>query len=168
HRIAFGKNGVGRHAMFCFCNEYLVETSKDGIFTRAKVEKSFGDRPFIVTIEETKKSKGHGTLITGKAIRNINISENSIIELIGSKFVADPEFIISVNNSKVNMTDFSHLAVIKEFEVVGIGKVTVRRFEGERNRTTQHQGVAWWVNNRLVGAPTWDGVNGRLIDGRNP
>lgn len=168
HRIAFGKNGVGRHAMFCFCNEYFVETSKDGIFTRAKVEKSFGDRPFIVTIEETKKRKGHGTLISGKAIRNINIPENSIIELIGSKFVADPEFIISVNNSNVNMTDFSHLAVIKEFEVVGMGKVTVRRFEGERNRTTQHQGVAWWVNNRLVGVPTWDGVNGRLIDGRNP
>src|SRR4051812_20909473 len=24
NRIAFGKNGIGRHAMFCFCNEYIV------------------------------------------------------------------------------------------------------------------------------------------------
>ena len=47
------------------------------------------------------------------------------------------------------------------------GKAIIRRFEGERNRTTQQQGVAWWVQKRLVGIPSWDGISGRLIDGRN-
>jgi Histidine kinase-, DNA gyrase B-, and HSP90-like ATPase len=30
-RLAFGRNGVGRHAAFCFANEYCIETTKEGI-----------------------------------------------------------------------------------------------------------------------------------------
>ncbi|MEP7229499.1 MAG: ATP-binding protein [Ginsengibacter sp.] len=166
NRLAFGKNGVGRHAMFCFTNEYTIETTKDGIYTKAKVSKSNGEKPFDIFIEETKSKQGHGTFISGVVYKNLLLREQNVIELIGSKFIADPEFIIIVNNSKVLLTDLESKAVIKEMAFPD-GKVIIRRFEGERNRTTQQQGVAWWVQKRLVGVPSWDGISGRLIDGRN-
>lgn len=31
HRLAYGRNGVGRHGMLCFNTVYKVETWKDGI-----------------------------------------------------------------------------------------------------------------------------------------
>lgn len=166
NRLAFGKNGVGRHAMFCFTNEYTIETTKDGFYTKAKVLKSKGERPFDIFIEETKTKQGHGTFISGIVKKNLMLREQNVIELIGSKFIADPEFIIIVNSSKVLLTDLESKAVIKEIDF-GEGKAIIRRFEGERNRTTQQQGVAWWVQKRLVGVPSWDGISGRLIDGRN-
>ncbi len=167
NRLAFGKNGIGRHAMFCFTNEYYIETIKDGIYTKARVVKSKGEKPFDVFIEETKPKLGHETFISGTVQRNLLLREQSVIELIGSKFIADPEFIIVVNGSKVLLTDLDSNSIIKEIESDNGGKIIIRRFEGERNRTTQQQGVAWWVQKRLVGTPSWDGVSGRLIDGRN-
>lgn len=168
NRLAFGKNGVGRHAMFCFTNEYYIETTRNGVYTKAKVVKSKGERPFDVFIEETKPKKGHGTFISGVVQRNLVLQEQSVIDLIGSKFIADPEFVIVVNSSKVLMTDLDKNAVIRTIDFTDGNKAVIRRFEGERNRTTQQQGVAWWVQNRLVGVPSWEGISGRLIDGRNP
>ena len=167
NRLAFGKNGIGRHAMFCFGNEYYIETVKDGTYTKAKVAKSKGEKPFDVFIEETKPKQGHSTFISGKVERNLMLREQSVIDLIGSKFISDPEFIIIVNSSKVLLTDLDNNSIIKEIDTDNGGKIIIRRFEGERNRTTQQQGVAWWVQKRLVGTPSWDGVSGRLIDGRN-
>lgn len=34
-RVAFGMNGIGRHAMFCFASEYKIETTKGGTKTTA-------------------------------------------------------------------------------------------------------------------------------------
>lgn len=167
NRVAFGKNGVGRHAMFCFANEYTIETGRDGRYTKAKVIQSKGERPFDIFIEGTKSKQGHGTFISGVVNKNLLLREQNVIELIGSKFIADPEFVIVVNGSKVLLTDLENKAIIKEINFSG-GKALIRRFEGERNRTTQQQGVAWWVQKRLVGIPSWDGISGRLIDGRNP
>lgn len=171
HRIAFGKNGVGRHAMFCFCNEYIIETIKNGEYTKALVTKTpKGNFPYAVLIQEHKTNvskKDHGTTIYGKSIFNISLPGKAIVKLIGSKFIADPEFSISVNNEKVLFEDLEQESVITVLPIAELGSVTIKRFEGEKNRTTQHQGVAWWVTRRLVGIPSWEGVNGRLIDGRN-
>jgi len=169
HRIAFGKNGIGRHAMFCFCDKYFVETIKDGEYTKALVTKTPTEEfPFKVVIEDHKTGvEGNWTTISGKALKNIELSANSIIKIIGSKFIADPEFQISVNGDKVLFEDLEHESEKNILEIEGLGEVVIKRFEGEKNRTTQQQGVAWWVNRRLVGSPSWGDINGRLIDGRN-
>lgn len=167
-RLVFGKNGVGRHAMFCFTDEYFIETTKNGVCTQARVVRSKSDKPFDIFIEEVKSKKQHGTFISCKVYKNLSLREQSVIELIGSKFIADPEFVTVVNGSKVLMTDLDGNSIIKEIDFINGGKAIIRRFEGEKNRTTQQQGVAWWVLNRLVDTPSWDGISGRLIDGRNP
>ena len=169
HRIAFGKNGVGRHSMFCFCDEYIVDTVKDSERTKAIVTKTPNEEfPFKVSIiEHLKGVEGNGTTISGLAFKNIELTGSSIIKIIGSKFIADPEFSISVNGDKVLFEDLEQDCITNTIELEGIGTIVIKRFEGEKNRTTQQQGIAWWVNRRLVGSPSWDNVNGRLIDGRN-
>ena len=113
NRLAFGKNGVGRHAMFCFADEYTIETIKNGIYTKAKVVRSKGERPFDIFIEDIKAKQGHGTFISGSVKRNLVLREQNVIELIGSKFIADPEFIIVVNGAKVLLTDLKVKLLLK-------------------------------------------------------
>lgn len=56
NRKVFGRNGVGRHAMFCFSEEYELKTKKNGEFTHIKVTKSTtGEKPYDVMLIETKK-----------------------------------------------------------------------------------------------------------------
>lgn len=169
HRLAFGKNGIGRHAMFCFCNEYSIDTIKNGERTKAKVTKTpKEDFPFkVVILEHATGVEGNGTSISGIATKNIELRGSTIAKIIGSKFIADPEFAISVNGDKVLFEDLEQESVRSEILVDDLGTVIIKRFEGEKNRTTQQQGVAWWINRRLVGTPSWENVSGRLIDGRN-
>ena len=38
-----------------------------------------------------------------------------------------------------------------------------------QERTTKLKGIAWWVNKRLVGEPSWEGLDGpgQYLDGRS-
>jgi HSP90 family molecular chaperone len=47
-RMAFGRNGIGRHAMFCFSDTYEIITQKDGELTHAKVTLESGSKPFDI------------------------------------------------------------------------------------------------------------------------
>jgi hypothetical protein len=55
------------------------------------------------------------------------------------------------------------------FALDGVGDVEIRVVDtGGADRTTALHGVAWLVNNRLVGECTWEGLDGaKLLDGRS-
>jgi len=170
-RKVFGRNGVGRHAMFCFNYEYQIKTKKDGEFTRVKVNRtSVGDKPYDVTVVESKPTnpKEHGTEIyttveEGKGLLN----PSKLIELIGSRFISDPQFNVSVNGHPVVMTDLSHIT--EDFIVeYGSSKIRVKRIFGEKGKNTKQNGIAWWYNQRLVGNPNWGSFDSQIIDGRHP
>lgn len=169
-RTVFGKNGIGRHAMFCFADEYTVETTKELKTSLFRVCKNAGGQPFsIEPISEVSASKSkHGTKISASMSEDKRkaIDEQKIIELIGSHFIADPEFKVYVNNHLVSMTEIEHLSRLIEVSVENIGIFELRRFEVGAGKVAKQHGVAWWVNKRLVGKPTWDSLNGRLLDGR--
>lgn len=48
NRCAFGRNGVGRHGLFCFGNEYKVITIKDGKKLTFKIKPNVKSQPFAV------------------------------------------------------------------------------------------------------------------------
>jgi hypothetical protein len=149
-RTAFGRNGIGRHAMFCFSREYVVETKKDGQLTRVHVTRSAGDLPFAVRVLTEDRSTDHGTRLSCNAERIGSISEEDVRDLIGSRFVADPDFQIYVNNRRVQLKDLDHLCERFSVKVDGRFEVVVRRYDCERaGRTSKQNGVAWWVNGRL-------------------
>ena len=169
-RIVFGKNGIGRHAMFCFADDYTVETSKDGRLSKFRVRKNIAGQPFTIEpLEEQSVANAvHGTKIFTNMSedRRKAIDEQKIIELIGSHFIADPEFRVFVNGNLVSMTEIEHLSKHVEINVDEVGVFLLRRFDVGAGKISKQHGVAWWVNGRLVGNPSWDSLNGRLLDGR--
>jgi hypothetical protein len=166
-RHAFGRNGIGRHAMFFFASEYHVRTAKAGRQIHARVRRSSGKAPFQIDILEDRRAGGtHGTEVWAKA-EKVPLNAEAIGELIGSKFVADPDFKIFVNRREVTLTDLAHIEEKSRVDVPGVGEFLVRRFDTERvGRTSKQHGVAWWVRNRIVGAPSWEGVEERILDAR--
>jgi hypothetical protein len=167
NRVAFGRNGVGRHAMFCFADKYFVKTVKDGDFHLIKVERSFEGTPFRLNLEDSGREEGHGTTIFAEVTRNSDvIAQSEILELIGSRFVADPEFDIYVNNNHVSLEEIEHLCESTPVDTEH-GKILIRRFDSKQTgRTSKQSGVAWWVNRRLVGEPSWETNSGPLLDAR--
>ncbi|WP_161606603.1 ATP-binding protein [Myxococcus xanthus] len=166
-RTAFGRNGIGRHAMFCFAREYQVETKKDGHQIRARVSRGASSTsPFTVLVTDDKPTTSHGTRIWCQA-QSARMSEEDVRNMIGSRFVADPDFKIQVNGREVQLEDLDHLCTKFKVPVEGMGEFLLRRYDCEHTgRTSKQNGVAWWVNKRLVGEPSWEGVTESLIDAR--
>jgi len=167
-RKAFGRNGKGRHGAFCFGDDYRVETSKGGTRTSARVSRSrMGTEPFHCEVLSIEKRDGHGTTITASAERNL-IDHKAAVELVGSKFAVDPEFKIVINGENVLLLE---LTGVKTAPLVidGVGTLTVHEIiAAQSERNTRFRGITWWVNKRIVGESSWEGLDekGAILDGR--
>jgi len=96
-RQAFGRNGKGRHGMFCFSDTYHVMTIKGGEQNLFRVTRSASlNSPFKIDELSRQPSQGHGLTLSSK-MESGQLSISDLTELIGSKFVADPSFRIKVN-----------------------------------------------------------------------
>ena len=128
---------------------------------------SGGPFPFRCKVQSEKPKSGHGTVISTVARRNI-LPAQHVCDLIGFKFAVDPSFVIKVNGHAVKLLSLSGIAT-DPVDIDGYGRVTVYRLDPSRQeRTTQLKGIAWWVNRRMVGEPSWDGLDGpgQYLDGR--
>ena len=163
-RNAYGCNGKGRHSMFCFNDEYHVETWRDGEGHVFSVRRSSGDKPWDISKERSFTKPGHGTRVYTTAKRGLK-ELTEIRQLIGSKFIADPEFIVSVNGDRVEFEEIAVGLDRPKVLVPGYGEVEVVKVLSEKGRTTKQHGLAWRVNNRLVGNPTWETIEEKLLDG---
>ncbi|MBN8658515.1 MAG: ATP-binding protein, partial [Anaerolineae bacterium] len=150
-RKAFGRNGKGRHAMFCFSDSYVVKTTKNGTKSVFEVRKAFdSSAPFLVYPVDQVDERGHGTSISANLYLNY-LTIQDIRELIGSKFISDPAFRISVNGELVELTDVEALTKIYVLAIENIGEVLIRHIQSDiGGRTSKQNGVAWWVQKRLV------------------
>jgi Histidine kinase-, DNA gyrase B-, and HSP90-like ATPase len=163
-RKAWGQSGIGRHAGFYFADRYNVETTKGGKLTRAVVERKIGRQPYTVAVVGEEEARGHGTTISAES-RGVPRSDDEIREVLGSRFFVDPGFAIVVNGVRVLLVqvDSAELFTVD----IGVGTARVRRVDAEfGGRTARQNGVAWWVNGRLVGAPSWDLGSGQILDAR--
>lgn len=167
-RTAFGTSGKGRHSAFCFADAYQVDTWRDGKSITVRVElTNGGDQPFHCHIEREIERSGHGTKVSAQVERKL-ISVEQIREWIGSKFLVDPSFTIFVNGQKLQLLDLKSLSS-SELEIEPYGKVLIHQIDAaEKDRTTRLRGITWWVNRRMVGQPSWDGLDerGAILDGR--
>jgi len=168
-RKAFGRNGKGRHSMFCFDFDYEVETWKNDEVNKFRVERGSGKEPFHLTHEESAQRSGHGTEIRGHfRLPDVFVTTKEITDLIGSRFVADPTFQIFINGEPIELATLEDFAEPSTIEIDGYGSVTVYLVDSQSaGRLSSYHGVAWWVNNRLVGEPSWRGVEvGKYLDAR--
>jgi len=166
NRSAYGRNGKGRHSLFCFSDKYCVETWKNGTASLFHIKRSHGNVPYEIKFVKEYPKKDHGTKIWCGLLNNY-IKENEVQELLGSKFITDPEFSIYLNVNKINLFEIQDYEK-EEYEIPEEGaKVRILRFDSKTTgRTSKPHGVAWWVNKRLVGVHSWKGIEGAYLDGR--
>ena len=100
NRVAYGRSGIGRHAMLCFCDEYTVRTSRDGKLSVFEVQLSSGEHPFVITSERVHNEEGHGTAVEASITRNLpdpdEIRERvrTYTQLVGSSVLSEEANII--------------------------------------------------------------------------
>lgn len=165
-RRAFGRNGVGRHGMLCFANQYIVETIRDGTVSKFVVSASSGSQPFKLIQEEISSGGGHGTKIRAKVERNLP-NAHSIREILSARFLHDPQFRVIVNGKSIALTE--HKGLIENTEIIINEKVKLDIYvidSTKSAKTMRQHGVAFWIGNRLVGEPSWYIGEQTLADGR--
>lgn len=165
-RRVYGGNGVGRHGMLCFSNQYIIETWRDGVANYYELVQSGGNTALKIVDHKQQKKDGHGTILSAKLERNIP-NEEEIYKVLSARFMFDPQFRVFVNGKNVNLEDYPDK--IKEQEIVLLDdlkiKITAIK-SGKTAKTSLQHGVAFWVNKRLVGEPSWQCGKFNLADGR--
>lgn len=165
-RRAYGKNGVGRHGLLCFNDNYYISTWRNGTKNTYHITVSSGNAPFKILEHNCEQSEGHGTKIwTYSSTNTPNVAEMK--EIISSRFLYDPNFKIIINGELIELTQ--HKGVIKTLERT-IDNKFLKIFVVDSTKTalkSQQHGIAFWVRGRLVGKPSWVYGDTQFLDGRS-
>lgn len=165
-RVAYGRNGVGRHGMLCFSDRYSVETWKNGTCMKYVICVASGDEPFSVLGKEASEKKGHGTIISAYVSRNKPNIEN-IKEILSARFVYDPQFKLVVNGEELTLsTNDDDVKHIEEYTEEGV-HLSISIVDSTKTaHISKRHGVAFWVAGRLVGSPSWSYRKWQFLDAR--
>ena len=166
-RMAFGRNGVGRHGLFCFGDEYTVITCKNEKKYTFVVQPNVEEHPFAVVGKKEEYSSLHGTKLEVVVDRHLP-DEDHIREVISARFLQDPEFVIEVNNKILQLEDLCGEAKSKEILVPDTNIHIVAYFVDttRSSKKSIFHGVAIWQSGRLVGNPSWTLGDRIILDGR--
>ncbi|HFK4113885.1 TPA: ATP-binding protein [Klebsiella aerogenes] len=165
-RKAYGRNGIGRHGLLCFADEYEVKTWRDGILATFVVGTGAGSSPFVCRSETEEKHIGSGTRLQVQVTRKLPDADE-ILTVLSSRFIHDPEFEVRVNGKLRPFTEIDgriseetlYLSAGRHAKVVVIDSTRL-------NHSSLHQGIAFWVQHRLVGTPSWAVGQIANFDGR--
>lgn len=175
NRKVYGRNGIGRFAMFCFCDSFTVITTKNDVKSTFRIKRSTdGERPFEIEFITSVPEQGHGTSILVTNNRFSNLTEPFIISGIALRFMGDPNFRISVNGKMVCIDDVPEDRITTYTRETKQHKTLIVKIidTEQSDRTTKLHGIAFQVNNRLVGEISWkhqglqDFVDGRRLEGK--
>ncbi|TBA97314.1 hypothetical protein ELH50_32010 (plasmid) [Rhizobium ruizarguesonis] len=151
-RNPYGRNGKGRHAAFKFSDPYHVRTWRDGIETVYEVRRGV-TQPFDVTVISSRdKVIRHGTEIAATASDGTSMDADTAREIIGTRFLADPNFVVTLDGTLVTFDDIPTRNIQKvNVEVTGFGVVQIVMIDSQKaDRTTRQHGIAWRVNDGLA------------------
>lgn len=166
-RKAYGRNGVGRHGLICFANSYEVRTRRNGIESIYDVGTQSKQNPFFIKTSKSHKSSGNGTRLSVVVEKHLPDADQ-IREILSARFLHDPQFVVSVNGKSVSLPEHSGLVDRATLTIRDNWKVEAFVVDSTKTaQSTLYQGVAFWVNNRLVGIPSWVVGNTSILDGRS-
>jgi hypothetical protein len=152
--------------MLCFADRYEVETWREGSCVKFSISTESEKTPFKIESESTYQRKGHGTRLSVFVSRRLPDADR-IRAIISARFLHDPQFIVRVNGKSISLPQQSGLM---ERAVLRIAPgLVAEAFVVDSTSTaksTLYQGIAFWVNNRLVGTPGWVVGSTAVLDGR--
>lgn len=166
-RYAFGRNGVGRHGLFCFGSEYKVITSKDGHKRTYTIKPNVDNQPFAVIDSKDECTDKTGTRLEVVVTKKLP-DPKKIIEVISARFLQDPQFRITVNHTTLNLEDFTGDIEPKTIKIED-GLINLECYFIDTTKAAKKsifQGIAFWQSGRLVGEPTWTLGKNLVLDGR--
>lgn len=165
-RRAYGRNGIGRHGLLCFADEYEVQTWCDEVLATFVVGTESGPSPFVLRSETLGQRSGSGTQLSVRVIRKLPDADE-ILTVLAARFVHDPEFEVRVNGVQRSFNEIEG-RVSEEVLDLGAGRsATVIVIDSTQlNHSSVHQGIAFWVQRRLVGSPAWTIGQIATFDGR--
>ena len=165
-RIAYGRNGVGRHGMLCFSDSYTVETWKNGVCNIYDIAVSHGEAPFRISRHVTEERDGHGTRISAYVHRHLPDAD-VMTDVLSARFLYDPKFAVRINGQKVDLSQHKGVVFQKEFLADTKASLSMIVVDSEKTAAKSHQhGIAFWVSGRLVGQPSWTYGKITFLDGR--
>lgn len=165
-RRAYGRNGVGRHGLLCFNDEYEVETWRDGKLATFVVGTESGFSPFVLRSRTVGQHTGSGTRLAVRVSRKLPDAEE-ILTVLATRFVHDPKFEIRVNGQTRSFGEIEGKVSETELDFGGGCSATVIVIDSTCvNHSSLHQGIAFWVEHRLVGTPSWAIGQVANFDGR--
>lgn len=165
-RKAYGRNGVGRHGLLCFADSYVVETWRDDKGAGFEIGTQSSETPFKIAKETSFLRSGSGTRLSVVVERHLPDADRTR-EILSARFLHDPQFVVRVNGQSVSLADQTGLIERLTLTIPGCPGVEAFVVDSTRAaRSTIYQGVAFWVNGRLVGSPSWVVGTEAVIDGR--
>jgi hypothetical protein len=165
-RLAYGRNGIGRHGLLCFNDQYVVITSKNGIKSTFNISTISESQPFVIQKESNKNAQEHGTRLEVLVQRNLP-KPDRILDVISARFLHDPLFCVRINGKSVPLEN--HVGFIDSTILTVNSNISleVLFFDTQKTaRSTLYQGVAFWQGGRLVGEPSWTLGTTLPLDGR--
>ncbi|MDP1641520.1 MAG: ATP-binding protein [Phenylobacterium sp.] len=168
-RRPYGRNGQGRLAGFAFSDPYEVITRAGGDEVTFEVRRSSGALPFDWREISSKSASDHGLEIRATHATRTRTNAAAVREMLGARFLTDPDFTVVVDGVTVTFDDIPNAFLQESFVgVPGHGQVRIVMIDAQHaDRTTRQHGIAWHVNNRLVGECGWLGSDySRILDGR--
>lgn len=155
-RIAFGRNGKGRFAGFCFGDSYVVKTWCNGIEIAYNVSYTQTMPIEIDKINEIVR-QGHGTEIIVKNPHMPQISADTIRKEVSLRFLVDPNFEVYISGEKVSFNDIPQQNTnCIQVQIENVGEIEIFIIDSRvTDHTSKQHGVAWHVNRRLVGTCSW-------------
>jgi len=164
-RLAYGRNGVGRHGMLCFNDNYSVETHNKGKKSTFSITTKNENEPFLIKEQKFEKSNSSGTTLIVNVAKHLP-NPDHVLEVISARFLHDPNFRISINKKNIQLEEHKGLVFTEEVEINNIN-LKVHLIDSKKSRkSTLYQGIAFWQASRLVGEPSWIiGLN-MVLDGR--
>jgi hypothetical protein len=165
-RLAYGRNGIGRHGLLCFNNQYTVITRKGGEESTFSISTLSEKQPFVLQNESSKEAVGNGTRLEVIVQRNLP-DPDRILEVISARFLHDPQFVVNINGRSVPLKEHKGLINQSVLNVNDDITLDVLFIDTQKAaRSTLYQGVAFWQGGRLVGEPSWILGDNSILDGR--
>lgn len=163
-RVAFGRNGIGRHGLLCFGDSYTVISKSSKTSEEFCYSVSLGTEESPLVFEEiliTEPLAGeHGTRLTVQVERKLPKSR-SILRSLSTRFLYDPQFSIIVNGKSASLKDLTRRLETQEFQVKNWTFEMVVLYA-----LGIEPGIAFWQGGRLVGQPSWVLGNESIADKR--
>lgn len=165
-RIAFGRNGIGRHGMICFNDKYEVFTWKNGKCNHYTIAVASGQFPFRIIDKKTFDKAGHGTRICASVQRHLP-DYKEIMNIISTRFLYDPRFRVTINGRAVDLLDNKNIVFTQEDVTIHNVKLNITIVDSTKtSNKSQLHGLAFWISGRLVGQPSWNVGKIQFLDGR--